>query len=120
MIVRILKPVDVRLDGVVKALAASTQLNLPDDKAQKLVQTGYAEVCQPSIDEFRVLLEKFGEQDPGASCWEYIKQHHADLWKSHLQAYNAGNLDKAKETFDKMLEFWRTNIQSGQPALLAA
>lgn len=116
MNVTITKPCDIRLDGVVKALQAWTRLNLPDDKAKKLISAGYAEPCQPTADEYRELLAYFGSRDPGGHCWGWVKKHHPDLWQRHRAAFKCGNLETARTTYDEMLGLWSNQ----QPDLLAA
>jgi hypothetical protein len=65
-------------------------------------------------------LTEFGERDPRRGCWEYIQQHHPDLWQEHkaalrgidagYQAKDAGRVMAAKgialDTFNRMVETW--------------
>lgn len=118
--VKIEKPCDVKLDGAVQTLQAGELLNLPTDKAQRLIDAGFAKSHTHTIEECRQLVAYFGEQDPGGGCWEYIKLHHADLWASHMKAFRSGDLDQAQATFDEMVTAWGTRNKAVQPELLAA
>lgn len=120
MKLRIIKNCDVKLDGIVTMFQAGALLNLPDDKAKKLTDTGYAEPYAPTAEECRQLVAYFGEQDPGGGCWEYIKLHHAGLWTRHRQAFRSGDLDQARATYDEMTTAWATRSKATQPELLAA
>lgn len=119
MNVTITKPCDVRLDGTVKALAAWTKLNLPDDKALKLIDAGYAESVNIT-EEARAMAADFGLRDPGADCWNWIKQHLPDVWEKHLLSMRTSDLDTARSTFDLMLSAWEGRHDHQQPDLLAA
>lgn len=115
MDVTITKPCDVRLDGVVKVLAAWTRLNLPDDKARKLIDAGFAEQTDPA-EEVRALVKEFGDRSPGGDCWNWIKSHQGELWRSHMAAFRKGNLSVALETFNQMIHAWEHRgeyLQSG-------
>lgn len=120
MKLRIIKNCDVKLDGAVQTLQAGELFNLPTDKAQRLIDAGYAEPCTPSAEEYRQLVAYFGEQDPGGGCWEFIKRCYADLWTRHRQAFKSGDLDQARATYDGMLTAWATRNKAIQPELLAA
>lgn len=65
-------------------------------------------------------INAFGQSDPRHGCWEYIQNHHPDLWRDHraaLREIDAGYQskdarrvmtakDRAMTTFDKMVEVW--------------
>jgi len=106
MNIRILKNCDVRLNGVVKALAAWTELNLPGDKAKKLVDAGFAENCQPTIDDYRKTVAEFARRDPGGDCWEWIKKSLPDVWRTHIKAMLADDITTARLTHNDMLAAW--------------
>jgi hypothetical protein len=118
--IRIIKNCDIKLDGIVKMFQTGAPLDLPDDKARKLINVGVAELYTPSTEEYRQLVAYFGEQDPGGDCWEYIKHRHADLWARHRQLFNDGDLDQARSTYDEMLAAWASRNTACQPELLAA
>jgi hypothetical protein len=120
MKLRIIKNCDVKLDGIVKMFQTGALLNLPDDKAKKLTDSGYAEPYVPTAEEYRQLVAYFGEQDPGGGCWTFIKLYHADLWTRHRQAFRAGDLDLARVTYDEMVTAWTNRDKAVQPELLAA
>lgn len=120
MPIEITRSCDIRLNGTVKKLQAGELLNLPIDKAQRLIDAGFAKSHSHTTDECRQLVTYFGEQDPGGGCWEYIKLHHADLWKSHRQSFRSGDLGQARATYDEMLTAWTTRNKRVQPELLAA
>lgn len=120
MKLRIIKNCDVKLDGAVQTLQAGELLNLPTDKAQRLIDAGFAKLHVHTAEECRQLVAYFGEQDPGGGCWEYITRHHGDLWTGHLRAYRSGDLDQARTTYDEMITAWATRNKAVQPELLAA
>ncbi len=119
MDVTIIKNCDVRLDGVVKALQAWTRLNLPDDKATKLIDAGYAEPANEA-DEIRAMVQEFGDRSPGGGCWDWINSHRPELWRRHRKAFRQGNHDAARETYNDMLSAWDNRHNQQQPDLLAA
>lgn len=106
MNIRILKNCDVRLNGVIKALAAWTELNLPGDKAKKLVDAGFAENCKPTIDDYRKAVTEFARCDPGGDCWEWIKKSLPDLWRNHIKALQADDIATVRLTHNDMLAAW--------------
>lgn len=119
MNVTILKSCDVRLDGVVKSLQAWTRLNLPDNKAAKLIDAGYAEPANIA-DEIGALMQEFGDRSPGGSCWDWIKKHKPELWSRHFKAFRQGDQDAARETYNAMISAWEERHDQQQPDLLAA
>ena len=120
MKLRIIKNCDVKLNGNVKKLQVGMLLTLPTEKAQRLIDAGFAKPHVHTIEECRHLVAYFGEQDPGGVCWEYVKLHHADLWTSHLKAFRSGDLVQARASYDEMLNAWATRNKAIQPELLAA
>lgn len=120
MKLRIIKNCDVKLDGIVKMYQAGALLNLPDDKAKKLINAECAEPYAPTAEDYRQLVAYFGEQDPRGDCWPFIKLHHADLWTRHRQAFKAGDLDQARGSYDEMIAAWTNRDKAVQPELLAA
>jgi hypothetical protein len=119
MNVTITKSCNVQLDGVVKSLQAYARLNLPDDKAKKLIDAGFAEPANVT-EEARAMVEEFGLRDPGGECWTWIRQELPDVWRDHLKAMRISDLDKAKATFNEMLSAWERREAHGQLNLLAA
>lgn len=67
-----------------------------------------------------VMVADFGQSDPRAGCWQWIQEHHPDLWREHRtamreidQAYqqrDTGKIEKAvnkaKGTYNSMLKAW--------------
>lgn len=119
MNVQIIKPVDIRLNGTMKALQAWTRLHLPPEKAKRLIDAGYAEPCNVT-EEARAMVEEFGSRDPGGDCWNWIKQYLPEVWKDHLLSIRESDLEKARSTFDTMLLAWEGRHDQKQPDLLAA
>lgn len=118
MRIQITQPVDVRLEGIVKTLAASAELSLPDDKAKKLIDAGYAVPSKSTPADYRALVADFGERDPGGDCWPWIQRHCFELWRRHREAFKEGDFTAARETFAQMVEVWKS--RDVQPALMAA
>lgn len=118
MRIQIVKPVDVRFEGVVKTLATRAELNLPDDKAKKLIDAGYAVLYKSTHADYGALIADFGERDPGGNCWPWIQSHYPELWRRHREAFKDGDFTAARETFAQMIEAWES--RDVQPALLAA
>ena len=50
MEITIIKNCDIRLDGVVQSLQSETRMSLPDDKAKKLIDAGYAKETDKDED----------------------------------------------------------------------
>lgn len=73
-----------------------------------------------NIDQTRKIAATFGKLDPGTGCWQFIKKHRPDLWRSHTQAIRESDLSKAATTFKAMLEAWNQRHDISQPDLLAA
>lgn len=119
MEVTIIKPCDVRLKGVVRSLQAWTRLNLPADKAKKLIDAGYAESCLPTSEAFQKLLSYFSENDPADGCWQWVQKHLPELWKKHQEAMRSGNLATARESFNAMVTAWNSRCDP-QPELMVA
>ena len=119
MEIQILKNCNVRLEGTMRALQAWSRLHLPDDKAKKLIDAGYAESAQPTAEGCRVIVADFGERDPGGECWPWIQENHAGLWEKHRQAMKNNDLAAARRTFDEMVTCWHGR-QISQPMLKAA
>jgi hypothetical protein len=117
--IHILKSVDVRLDGVLKALAAHTRLTLPDEKAQKLIDAGFAEQTD-AAEEVRTLVQSFGDRWPGGNSGDWITKHIPEIWRSHMTAFLKGDLSAAKETYNAMLSAWQNRHNHQQPDLVAA
>lgn len=106
MHIQIIKPVEVRHEGTVKTLAAWVELSLPDDKAKKLIDAGYAVRSKSTPADYRALIADFGERDPGGDCWPWNQRHYPELWRRHREAFKAGDFTAARETFAQMVAAW--------------
>ena len=119
MDVNIVKNCEVRLQGTIRALQKWTRLNLPNDKAQKLIDAGFAEPTS-ATEEARQLSEYFGEKDPGGECWPWVQHNLPNVWRSHMKAILANDLSTSRSTFDTMISAWEVHHDQQQPDLLAA
>jgi hypothetical protein len=106
MNVTILKPCSVKLDGVVQSLSPDARLHLPDEKAQKLIDAGYAEQIKPDIEEYRRLTRELSERDPRDGCWDWIVKHRSEVWGDFIQAFMGGDMAKARQIFSDMIAAW--------------
>lgn len=137
--IKIITHCDIQLDGAVKAMLPGDQLTLPADKAQRLLDAGYAK-AEPFdatrwTAEIQAMVAELGRFDPRAGIWEFIIRERPELWQAHraamreigaaYQARDASRVMTAKtqalEAFNAMLAAWETrNIGNEQPSLLAA
>jgi hypothetical protein len=106
MIVSIIKPCSVKLDGIVQSLSPGARLHLPDNKAQQLIKTGYADIYRADIEEYRRLTSELAERDPKGGCWDWITQNRPDQWSSFLSSFFAGSMIEARHVFDEMVTAW--------------
>lgn len=118
--VMIEKVCDVRLDDTVQTLQIGKLMTLPTAKARKLIDAGYAKPHPPSAEDYRSLVKYIGESDPGGACWSHINCHHSEMWVHHRQAFDSGNLNDARSTYDEMVSIWAARNRMTQPGLLAA
>ena len=77
------------------------------------------------------MVSDFGKRDPRHGCWQWIREHRAELWIAHraamaeigsgFQAKDAGRVLAAKQTaldtFNSMLAIWE-HRQDVQPDLM--
>lgn len=108
MIVSILTPCSAKLDGIIQSLSPGARLHLPDTKAQRLIDAGYARHIQPDIEEYRRLTLELVERDPKGGCWDWIVKQRPEMWRGFIQAFMAGDLALARQAFDEMVETWHT------------
>jgi hypothetical protein len=136
--VKIEKSCDVRLDGVVKSLQAGARLNLPNDKAQRLINAGFAKE-EPGFSHQEALehIQKVQAELDQAGPWpehftEWLQDHHPAALQT-IRATTRGidtaclnqdatGLDKALDEYRAVwmqgLNLWRDREQ--QPPLMAA
>lgn len=114
MIAKIVKSCSVRLNGEVNKLKAGETITLPREKAQKMIDAGYAEAIKPDLEELRRLCSEIAERDPKGGCWDWILTHHPELWQEHIGAYWGGDIALARATFNQMIDAWTATAQEKQ------
>lgn len=112
MIVSIIKPCSAKLDGIIQSLSTGARLHLPDDKAQRLIDAGYATHIKPDIEEYRLLIIELSERDPKGGCWDWIVEHRPEMWCKFMQAFMGGDMTLARADFDDMVMTWNINASS--------
>ena len=104
MIIRVSKPCELKMNCAVQVLQAGELLNLPDDKAAKLIEAGYAS----SIDEDEMSLWRwfviaantaFKSFPQTPSSWELHKAHRRDA----DSFCKVGNIASAKAALEMAL-----------------
>lgn len=118
----ITKPCELKLNAVVQTLQVGTCLNLPDDKAKKLIDAGYAKPIDAEKEAsglwrwFVVEADLVFRSSPqAADSWNLHKAHK----KAADDLCKAGNISAARVELEKAL----TALQCAsitQPDLLAA
>jgi hypothetical protein len=111
MTIRIIKSCSVRLNGEVKKLNAGESINLPPEKAQKMIDAGYAEDIQAGPDDYQAFCQEIMRSDPGGECWSWIYKEYPELWQEHITAFRSGDISLAKTTFTQMVKIWNQKIQ---------
>lgn len=138
MNIRIIKPCDMRRGGAIQNLQVDALLNLPDDKAQQLIDAGYAKP-EPFdalhwIEEMRRMVAAFDREDPRGGCWQFIATNRPELLRANRAALKEVDdvfeaqdspriseaMQRAQDSFTACLEAWETRDKFKQPALLAA
>ena len=110
MLTKITKSCSVRLNGEVKELTAGETIALPIEKAQRLVDAGYATHIKPDIEEYRRLTLELSGRDPKGGCWDWIVEHQPETWRGFMQAFMAGDTTRARQSFDEMIATWKDHL----------
>lgn len=107
MLTKITKSCSVRMNGDVKKLQAGETITLPADKAQRIIDAGYAEPAKPGIDEYRDLTCELAKRDPKGDCWGWLLQCKPETWRGFMLMFKNGDLAGARKRFDEMITAWK-------------
>lgn len=116
--VKIAKPCSIEIDGTNHRAKPGDVFELDDAKAARIIGAGFAQPAKPSVEECRALVAEFRSKDPGGDSWQWISANHSNLWRSHVKAFLADDLEGARRTFDRMIELL-SRRQEVQPELRA-
>lgn len=108
MTVCILKPCTARHEGALINLKAGDLTTFPDNKEDKLIQTGWARKAMPS--DYRTMVQDFNKHQ--GDCWGWIKQHQPEVWRRHVQALHKSDISTARLTYNTMIAAWSSQASN--------
>ena len=112
MLVNITQSCSVKLNGEVKTLREGMSVTLPTDKAQRIIDAGYASLSKTDIEAYHNLFNDISQLDTQGGCWDWITATQPELWKQHMRALLDSDIATTRLTFNEMVTLWKEHSDS--------